>query len=399
MEPSTHDRARLDEALFAPAPPVHDLDSFVGYTFPVEGGCQVYGGSTENEEVDVVAHLPVDPLVDLVPESPLESSPETLPEPLPELASELTPEPTPEPVPPIPSLAVVGDLLAVWGETVLLGPDILQLSGPLPVLIDLLVLTAPRQGTLLRDGFALSAGDLFTQEDVDCGRIAYRHDGDQGGVDSFTFTTPAGEIPVVEIHILLPEPPAPSESIVESPAEPALSETTSEVVEETTVATTEEAVVIADASPPRFTPPAAEEQPAPAQVATPEPVLLPFAPVTLPQLPPPWRVSFRVEAVCGTGLAVVRCDGAGVWQYSRDEGETWHDIGRVYHGRARLLLPTDRLRFVPYRGATGRVSLGARAWRGETLAAEFACLGSTQALTRSEVFGPQLLNLRWTLDR
>jgi hypothetical protein len=371
--PSTEERANLDELLFAPIP---DEESFPGYTFPVgSGGAQVYGP----------------------PETPS--------------GIEL----------PLPTVSVVGDLVAVWGEAVLLGPDVMQVTGLPPMLIDLILLQPPQMGTLVRDGFALGAGDLFTQEDINSGRIGYRHEGEQAGTDSFTFTTPAGEIPTTEIQIHIQEPiSAPPAESPEALLPPPMTETATETAEvampEVAEMATAPAVVVAETAP-TVAPEEEPSDPAPPQPPTrtsepeqssPEPTVPPVVPpevppevppVVLPILPPPWRVSFRVEAVCGTGLALVRLEGAGVWQYSNDEGETWHDVGRVYHGRARLLRSTDRLRFVPYRGATGRVSLGARAWREQESPAGYACLANTQAITRSEAFGPQLLQLRWTLDR
>src|SRR5204862_6074130 len=71
-------------------------------------------------------------------------------------------------------------------------------------------LPPPVRGTLLRDGFALTGGDVFTQEDVDHGRVRYRHDGGPDGEDSFTFATPEGEVqPAVFPIRLLPRRGAP----------------------------------------------------------------------------------------------------------------------------------------------------------------------------------------------
>jgi hypothetical protein len=52
----------------------------------------------------------------------------------------------------------------------------------------------------------------------------------------------------------------------------------------------------------------------------------------------------------GEILAVVRAEGQGRWQYSQD-GQAWIDLGKVYHGRARLLRGADFLRFLPGVGA------------------------------------------------
>jgi len=370
----TPDRVQLDELLFTPP---DAEEPFPVCPFPVETGCDVDG-----EPVD---------------------SPAT--------GIEL----------PRPVLAVNTELQAPWGETVLLGPDVLQLTGPTPVLIDLVLLRGPLKGTLLRDGFALQVGDLFTQEDIDRGRISYRHEGEASGSDAFVFSTAAGEISPTPLTIVIQNPasePTPSNDasvLAETPTQteekPLSTEPAPELLSELAPGLLPEPVdnpalshlrpsveqplsppESAEAAPPTTTP-------SPAPQATPA-LVFPIPPVTLPTLPPPWRVPFRVEAVCGTGLALVRLEGAGIWQYSRDHGATWHDVGRVYHGWARLLQPTDQLRFVPYRGGTGRVSLGARAWRPEgSRSVEYACLASKQALQSQPEFGTQLLQLRWTLDR
>ncbi|MFQ3594245.1 MAG: cadherin-like domain-containing protein [Gemmataceae bacterium] len=417
--PHPSQRVQLDELFLATPGPKEPL---LTLPFPHESGCELYGAP------------------------PVEGSGIELP---------------------VPRLGVLRELEVRSGDCVLLGPDVLQLTGPPPVLIDLVLVQLPQHGTLLRDGFALQLGDLFTQEDINCGRIRYRNEGGSRTTDSFVFTTPAGEIPPTPLTIVVQEPttsPAttsdscsveasanelidasnapPSENIPmihesasvaaeqESPMLqsmlPQLSQPQLKVAQPALKALpTHERVADQAAAHPSgplaqkpiessvvSTPPLVPEptKPPPAQAPAPQPpqprrsTALPglrsYPPETLPSLPPPWRVSFRVEAVCGTGLALVRLEGAGVWQYSRDEGETWHDVGRVYHGRARLMRSTDRLRFVPYRGATGRVVLGARAWYGqEPRLSEYASLASKEALASDSDFGAQLLQLRWTLDR
>ncbi|KAF0189280.1 MAG: hypothetical protein FD165_2831, partial [Gammaproteobacteria bacterium] len=49
------------------------------------------------------------------------------------------------------------------------------------------VTTAPSNGTLRRDGVALSDGDPFTQLDINQNRITYLHNGDATSTDNFTF--------------------------------------------------------------------------------------------------------------------------------------------------------------------------------------------------------------------
>ena len=58
-----------------------------------------------------------------------------------------------------------------------------NLSGPAGLTYT--VVTAPTYGTLLRDGVATH---MFTQADIDSGRVGYRHDGDAATKDVFAFT-------------------------------------------------------------------------------------------------------------------------------------------------------------------------------------------------------------------
>ncbi|QDV13542.1 Bifunctional hemolysin/adenylate cyclase precursor [Rosistilla oblonga] len=52
---------------------------------------------------------------------------------------------------------------------------------------------APTNGTLFRDGVALSANDTFTQSDIDAGLIRFDHNGSEDFSDSFDFTVDDGE--------------------------------------------------------------------------------------------------------------------------------------------------------------------------------------------------------------
>ncbi len=51
---------------------------------------------------------------------------------------------------------------------------------------------APVNGTLYRNGLALSATDTFTQADIEAGLISYDHDGSQTSSDWFDFTVDDG---------------------------------------------------------------------------------------------------------------------------------------------------------------------------------------------------------------
>src|SRR5262245_64457562 len=61
-------------------------------------------------------------------------------------------------------------------------------------------------------------------------------------------------------------------------------------------------------------------------------------------------------------MALIGSSGQGRWQFSRDNGLTWADLGAVSFARARLLTGSDRLRFLPAAGWKGPASLTYRAW-------------------------------------
>ena len=56
------------------------------------------------------------------------------------------------------------------------------------------------------------------------------------------------------------------------------------------------------------------------------------------------------------GVALVGASGAGRWEFSRDNGQTWLFLGSPSRAAARLLEATDFLRFIP--NPTGRGSAG-----------------------------------------
>src|SRR5262249_11861484 len=137
------------------------------------------------------------------------------PVPVPVLEESVSEEPpvAAEVPPPVPLVleACTGLTLAP-GETAVLTPELLRITGGAsPFLSDIVLLSPPEQGVLLRDGFVLMSGDVFTQEDIDHGRMHYRHDGNlTAAADRFTFGTPSGEIPPHEFPVeLLPVRRAP----------------------------------------------------------------------------------------------------------------------------------------------------------------------------------------------
>ncbi len=340
----------------------------------------------------------------------------------------------------VPSLVLNTGLMLQAGETAAITPARLRLSGGEANRLDVLLLSAPRHGALVRDGFALTGGDVFTQDDIDAGRLHYRHGGGPEEYDSFTFATPDGDVPATVFPLTIEPsrrapvlsgegcfsggeegclvgdvlagtaecgepglqagmavvglagrgqwqfalgegawqnlPPArPGRAVllrhgdrVRFVARPGWSgaarltyhawdQTTGQAGEavdltprEATGGGTAFSRTTATAAAILVAPPAAQ----PAQAA---------------RVFDPWEQAPTVAELVGGPLAVVRAEGEGRWQFSLDGGRSWSDFGTVYHGRARLLRGGDCVRFLPRRGAAGKVLLGGRAWDGTSDAA------------------------------
>jgi hypothetical protein len=382
-----------------------------------------------------------DPMDDVPEEALLEAATGAPPEPVvvrqvqvvfpPQLAPTFAEEgdapagPAPRPL----RLECIAGLTLAPGDRVTLTPADLCISGAdSPFLIDILLLSAPRHGTLLRDGFALAAGDAFTQEDIDHGRISYRHDG-ACGEDGFTFATPEGEVPPTEFRLTavstrrapeLTRPgrlPGVQESCKvadilgdavrchEPDAEAGLAVVGVKGRGEWAYSTDGEewrplgdvhpgnALLLEPTSAVRFLPlpgwcgraaltyrawdRSGHEAGRPLDLSAPEAVggasafsaEVAVATATIRAANrgagvEPWRGQPAVGDLVGAGLAVVRLEGQGIWQYSLDDGRAWLDFGEAYHGRAVLLGADARVRFLPRPGGTGKVVLAGRLWEG-----------------------------------
>jgi hypothetical protein len=447
-----------------------------------------------NGEVPLDSSLPVETKI----EEPAEAG-------VPRVEQE-TPEPSraaretevcldPLPPRPVPVLAVATGLTLAAGETVGITPAHLRLTGGEAVLLEMMILSPPLHGALVRDGFALTGGDVFTQDDIDQNRLHYRHEGGNDLADSFTFATPEGEVPatvfpltiepvrfapevtgngqlaailagvgVKEIlegtvrccaparqpglaivgvtgkgqwqysldagstwltlgtvnhgHALLlgaedslrfvpragrsgaieityhawDQSTGESGALVNLSPRNATGETTAFSKTTAVARTTVSAPPPAPAPTLRICPePAAEPAAEPVQATMPS-AALPLSDQTdgapreqAPALDPtitPWTSTPTMGDLVGGALAVVRVEGEGTWQYSLDDGRTWLDFGAVYHGRARLLRPGDRVRFLPRRGATGKVLLSGRPWTGAG-----AESGETLSLAAKRTYG------------
>ena len=195
----------------------------------------------------------------------------------------------------------------VSGEEVRVGPSILRVIGEeSPSLIDLMLLSPPMNGVLLRDGLAMTGGDVFTQQDVDEGRISCRHDGE--GEDSFSVATPTGEVLPTQIEIRV--------------------------------------------APPHFVPP--HFAPRLLGVGTIDRATEGMSASDI--------LAGRVRPPVGCGLAVVGIEGNGSWKCSHDEGQSWQTVDGIRPARALLLGPADRLRFAAREGVATVARLTYRAW-------------------------------------
>jgi hypothetical protein len=261
----------------------------------------------------------------------------------------------------IPVLAVSAGLALATGETVPITAAHLRLDGGEPVLLDVMLLSAPMHGALIRDGFALTGGDIFTQEDVNEGRLHYRHDGGTEERDGFTFATPEGEVPPTVFAITI----EPGHREPEPVGEQQFAEIGDALKAEEVVRGT-----VSEGESPF--------EPGPAC---------------------PWVGAPTVAELLGGAMAVVRIAGEGRWQYSLDDGRTWRDFGPVYHGRARLLRAGDRIRFRPRKGAEGVIILAGRPWNETSGRA-----GSTVSLARrgshgkGTAFADFVRSRTWELD-
>jgi hypothetical protein len=255
-----------------------------------------------------------------------------------------------------PQLAISAGLTVAAGDTAAITSSHLRLSGCDPVLLDVILLTPPRHGALVRDGFALLGGDVFTQEDIDENRLQYRHDGGEHERDSFTFATSlGGATPTVFAIAIKPVPPRPRDyKNTEVASINSMNPGTKEAAGAMNPIAGASASAAKSVESPSF-------EPGPAC---------------------PWTGAPTVAELLGEGIAVVRIAGQGRWQYSIDDGRTWHDFGPVYHGRARLLRGSDRVRFRPGKGASGKVVLSGRVWDEQSGKA-----GETMSLARRSSHG------------
>lgn len=350
------------------------------------------------------------------------------------------------------------------GETVVLSRGHLRLSGPEPSLIDVMILSPAEHGALLRDGFALTGGDVFTQEDVNQGKIGYRHDGGDASADQFTFATPDGEVQPTVFRFAIqsthrsPDLRGPGQladvldgclirDVLDDQArcqEPDVEAGLAVVALagrgtwhyslddrrtwlELTEAQHGKALPLRAGDAIRFVPKpgwsgivkltyrawdgsqGTAGQPlnlAPRdavggttafsrQTASATMQVKPEAPQTPPA--EPWRAELHVGELFGDGAAIVRAEGPGEWQFSTDDGRSWQEFGKVYHGRARLLRGTDRVRFVRRRGAVGKVILAGRTWEGR------GATGAANLATRSSygdgtAFGEFVQTRTWRLS-
>jgi hypothetical protein len=375
----------------------------------------------------------------------------------------------PLPPRPQPVLAVNTGMSIAPGETMPITPAHLKLTGGEPCLLDVMVLSPPVHGALLRDGFALTGGDVFTQEDIDQGRLHYRHDGGPQEHDSFTFATPEGEVPATVFAVTVTALHSAPELLGDGQLAGVLGGCRVDEILDGVATCCEpdlhaglaiigvsgrghwhysldggvswldlsevhhaRAVLLRHQDRLRFVPRAGwsgsvkliyhawdqttGEAGTPANLAhrnasggtTAFSKAIATAVLSIAPPPPqpvsdvePWTAMPTLAEVMGTGLAVVRVVGAGTWQFSTDDGRSWHCFGSVYHGRARLLRQGDRVRFVPRRsgGGEGKVILSGRPWGGYGgNAGETISLGARRSYGEGTPFGEFVKTRTWHLD-
>jgi hypothetical protein len=294
------------------------------------------------------AEWPAPPLEE--PETPESALPPELPQtedlPLPApVAPPLPPEPVaaapaeesreevslgPLPPRPAPVLEVNTGLTLAPGETAPITPEHFRLSGGEPCLLDVMVLSPPVHGAIVREGFALTGGDVFTQEDIDQNRIAYRHDGGKDEQDSFTFATPEGEVSATVFAITI----APTRS-------------------------------------------------APELTGNGQLTLAPLGCRVTEILAGTARCC---EPDLHAGMAIIGVAGRGQWHYSLN-GVDWYDLAEVQPAGALLLRDRDHLRFTPRPGSSGTVKLTYHAWDQSTGQAGAAVdLSSAEAVGGATAF-------------
>jgi hypothetical protein len=333
---------------------------------------------------------------------------------------------------PAPVLAVNSGMMLSTGDTAAITADRLRLTGGDPAMLDMMVLSAPLHGAIVRDGFALTGGDVFTQEDVNQNRLYYRHDGGTQERDSFTFASPDGEVEATVFAIRIEPTRRAPELLGDGQLATVLDACrVTEILDGlarcrepgfqaglAVVGATGrgqwqysldgganwldlgdvhhgQSRLLGDRDLLRFVPQQSwsgavkltyhawdQTTGNPGEVAsltsrTATGGLTAFsrtsASATTTLAPPPfdpgkpvepWADTPTVGELFGEAVAVVRVTGPGTWQFSLDDGRTWRDFGPVYHGRARLLRPCDRVRFRRRRGAAGKVVFAGRPWDG-----------------------------------
>jgi ELWxxDGT repeat protein len=100
------------------------------------------------------------------------------------------------PVNDAPVLAINRGRSLRQGGTVTINSASLQTTDPdnTPTQLTYALGDVPIHGTLRLSGTALSAGQTFTQEDINSSRLSYQHDGSAATSDSFSFTVTDGSI-------------------------------------------------------------------------------------------------------------------------------------------------------------------------------------------------------------
>jgi hypothetical protein len=227
------------------------------------------------------------------------------------------------------------------GESVTLTREHLEITGADPATIELMLLSPPEFGVLLREGSLLTGGDLFSPQDIAQGRILYRHEGTAATEDSFIFASPDGSLDPVGFHFRIHAPKSHSPEL-SGPG--SLDGVLDGIVVSKLLAGT----------------------------------------VTMH------------EANLEPGIAIIGLGGRGHWQWSSDL-ETWNEIDDLVAARALLLGPAETLRFTPKLGWSGVIQLSYRVWNGKGTIGDRVDLAPRHAVGEFTSFSRQAETVSVTL--
>jgi VCBS repeat-containing protein len=172
---------------------------------------------------------------------------------------------------------------------------------------------APTRGSLRLAGSLLSAGAVWTQDDINNSRLTYEHNGSETSSDQFRFTLSDGAGGTVSSTLFNFSVSGINDAPVMAPASPSLGSIfTGQTSTSTTVAALLESSVTDD------------------------------------------------DSTAVSGIAITATSGSGTWQYSLN-GSTWLNVGTTSSSQALLLRANDWIRYIAP-GSDETAGFSYRAW-------------------------------------